>query len=173
MKPFTTMARWLRRRAENLIALLLGTMFVTFLVQILFRYVLNLPLGWTVEYVFVAWLWGILFGYAFVVRGPEIIRLDLVYNLVSTPIRRAMDIIANLACAGIFAWSMPAVFEFVTFMAIEKTAYIQILFDLVFAIYLPFAVAVIARSLAVVWHAIRGTEPHLALPEALPDAGHD
>ena len=87
----TSILGWLHRRAENIAALILGSMFVSFLVQVLFRYVLNVPLGWTVEYVSIAWLWGILFGYAFVTRDSEIIRLDIVYSAVPTPVQRAMD----------------------------------------------------------------------------------
>ena len=35
---------WLGRRAENILALVLASLFVSFLIQIVFRYVLNLPL---------------------------------------------------------------------------------------------------------------------------------
>lgn len=166
----TRVGAWLRRRAENLVALLLLSMFVTFLIQILFRYVLNLPLGWTVEYVAIAWLWGILFGYAFVVRDAEIIRLDLLYNIAPPLVRRAMDVLANLVCAAIFAWTLPKVWEFVSFMAVEKTAYMQVRFDLVFAIYVPFSIAVIVRCLIHTWRSLRGQaapyEPDLAVSPA-------
>jgi len=135
---------------------MLASMFLTFVIQIVFRYVLNLPLGWTVEYVSIAWTWGILFGYAFVIRDSEIIRLDLLYNSVPHGVQRAMDIFTGLICAGIFAWSLPKAFEFVTFMSIEKTAFMQIRFDYVFSIYVPFAVSVIIRSLFSVWSAAVG-----------------
>ena len=98
---------WLRRRAEDVVVLLLGSMFATFLIQIVFRYLLNLPLGWTIEYVTVAWLWGILFGYAFVLRREDIIVFDLLYNSVPDGARRAMAIIANGVCIAIMAWSLP------------------------------------------------------------------
>ncbi len=160
--PLVRIGHWLRRRAEDIVVLLLASMFFSFLVQIVFRYILNLPLGWTVEWVTIAWLWGILFGYAFVVRGTDIIRLDLLYNIVPQPLQRGMDVVANLACAGILAWSLPKTFEFVTFMAVERTSYMLVPFDLVFAIYVPFVVAVIARSLFIVWQAVRGIDPHVA-----------
>lgn len=156
MARLNVIASWLRHRAENIIALMLGSMFFTFLIQIMFRYLLNLPLGWTVEYVALVWLWGILFGYAFVVRDSEVIRLDLLYCSVPKVIQRTMDVATGLVCAGIFAWSLPKAYDFVTFMAIEKTAYMQIRFDLVFAIYIPFSVAIIIRSLVTVWRALRG-----------------
>lgn len=155
METLHALAAWLRRRAENLVALMLASMFLAFLIQIVFRYLLNLPLGWTVEYVAIVWLWGILFGYAFVVRDADVIRLDLVYNAVSPGVRRVMDFATSLACAGIFAWSLPKAYGYVRFMGIEKTAYLQVPFDLVFSIYVPFVVAVIVRSLNTAWRALR------------------
>ena len=41
--------RWLRRRAENVSALLLLAMFLCFILQIAARYLFNRPLGWTDE----------------------------------------------------------------------------------------------------------------------------
>ena len=38
---------WMRRRAENIVAGLLGIMFVAFIIQIVFRYFFNFPIGWT------------------------------------------------------------------------------------------------------------------------------
>ena len=47
---------WLRRRAENVLVALLSIMFVTFIIQIFFRYVLNNPVGWTEEVIVTTWL---------------------------------------------------------------------------------------------------------------------
>lgn len=167
MALLTRIATWLRRRAENIIALLLASMFASFLIQIVFRYLLDLPLGWTVEYVAMSWLWGILFGYAFVVRIDDEIRLDIFYNAFPYPVRRVMDIIGGLFVAGVMIWSMPAAYGYVTFMAIERTAYMRVPFDWVFCIYLPFAVSIICRALYTVYRAIRGAAPrHEPLAES-------
>ena len=60
---------WLHRRAENVAVALIATMFVCFLLQIAFRYLLNQPLGWTEEVTVLCWLWGVL-----VVRGVRRVR---------------------------------------------------------------------------------------------------
>ena len=153
------MLGWLSRRAENFLALVLAVLFASFLIQIVFRYVLNLPLGWTVEMVSICWLWGILFGYAFVVRDGDIIRLDIIYDMFPRGGRRALDVITGLICAGLFAWTLPKAWEYIDFMKLEKTAYIRLRFDYVFAIYVPFTMAVIFRSLRSVWRGLTGTGP--------------
>ena len=56
---------WLYARAENLLAAMLAVMFAVFILQIVFRYLLNLPIGWTHEISVVMWLWMVLFGTAF------------------------------------------------------------------------------------------------------------
>ena len=152
----TATFNWLHRRAQNFIALVLAALFVSFLIQIVFRYLLNLPLGWTVEFVAIAWLWGILFGYAFVLSERDVIRLDIVYALFPDWLRRALDVVTGLLCAGIFLWTLPAVWDYVTFMKIEKTAYMKLRFDWVFSIYIPFAIAVVIRSLMQVWRGVTG-----------------
>ncbi len=173
MSALSNLRVFLARRAEDILALVLASLFVSFLIQIVFRYLLNLPLGWTVEYVSIAWLWGILFGYAFVVREEEVIRLDIVYGAVPVRVQRIMDVFTGLVCAGIFIWTLPNVWDYVTFMAIEKTAYMQIRFDYVFAIYIPFALSVIIRSLLNVWNAVRGTHPKYAAGAASEKHDYD
>ncbi|MDQ0315874.1 TRAP transporter small permease [Amorphus orientalis] len=173
MRTIRAVVDWLGRRAENFLALLLGSLFVSFLIQIAFRYLLNLPLGWTVEWVAIAWLWGILFGYAFVVRESDVIRLDIVYELLPRWARRALDVATGLICAGIFAWTLPHVYEYVTFMSIEKTAYLDIPFDYVFAIYVPFAVAVIVRCLMTVWRGLSGIGPAFNTPTSADTHDYD
>jgi C4-dicarboxylate transporter, DctQ subunit len=146
----------LHRIAEALIVLLLASMFASFLIQIVFRYFLNLPLGWTVEFVTIAWLWGILFGYAFVLRDDEVIRLDIVYLAVPTPAQRAMDFLSSAVVAGILVWSLPQIYNYISFMKIERTAFLKIRFDHLFAIYIPFVLAVVVRSLRTCWRALKG-----------------
>ncbi|SLN66311.1 Tripartite ATP-independent periplasmic transporters, DctQ component [Aquimixticola soesokkakensis] len=173
MDRIKTIAGWLQRRAENILALVLGALFLSFLIQIVFRYLLDLPLGWTVEFVAIAWLFGILFGYAFVVHESDVIRLDIIYAALPSPARRALDVITGLICAGIFLYTLPAVIGFVQFMSIEKTAYMKIPFDWVFAIYIPFALSVIIRSLYTVYIGIRGSGPAFDTPTSAGTHDYD
>lgn len=164
---------WLRRRAENVLALLLLSMFVTFLLQIVFRYLLNLPIGWTVEWVSIAWLWGILFGYGFVVRETDVIHLDVLYDALPRGVRRAFDVITGLTVAVLFAWTLPATWDYVSFMQIERTAYMRWPFDIVFFIYIPFAIAVIVRSLMTTWAGLTGTGPRFHIQDSAESHDYD
>ena len=69
--------------------MLAPSMFVAFIVQIVFRYLLNFPIGWTSELTVIAWLWLVLWGAAFVVKEREEIRFDLLYGAVGARARAA------------------------------------------------------------------------------------
>lgn len=159
MSRLTTVFQRLHQGAEIIAALLLASVFVVFLMQIVFRYALLMPVGWTVEWVTIAWVWVILFGAAFALRDGDLIRLDVVYLAVPPGVRRVFDILSGLICAGILAWTLPACLEYVQFMRIERTAYLRWPFHWVFAIYVPFALAMIARCL---WQVVRAVRPSLA-----------
>lgn len=140
-------ALWLRRRAENVAALLIATVFITFILQIVFRYVLGLPVGWTLEVSTLAWMWAVLWGSAFVVSERDEIRFDILYSVVSPWWRRIFTVLTSLATVIIFSISLPAVIDYVTFMKVERSSYINIRLDYLFSVYIFFAVAAIIRYL--------------------------
>ena len=149
-------AGFARRRAENVLAALLAAMFVAFIIQIAARYVFNAPVGWTTEVSTLAWVWGVLWGAALVVTEEEEIRFDIIYGAVRPGLRRAFDAITGSIVVIVFAWSLPAVFDYVTFMKVERSAYLGIRFDLLFSVYLVFAVGIIIRQSWIVLRSITG-----------------
>ncbi len=162
MKPFIRRsAAWLRSRAENVAAGLLAVMFVAFIVQIVFRYLLNFPVGWTSELSVITWLWLVLWGAAFVVKESEEIRFDLIHGAVGRRARRAFGIITGVSIVILYAASLPATVSYVSFMKVEKTSYLKIRFDYLFSIYLLFAVAIMVRYLWLLSRLLRGKEPEV------------
>lgn len=155
---FHSIGRWLYARAENLLAAMLATMFVVFIIQIVFRYLLNLPIGWTHEISVMMWLWMVLFGTAFVVRDSEEIRFDILYSAAAPRVRRAMVLASSLSLVVLFAISLPAVIDYILFMKVEKTAYLKIRFDYLYSIYGIFAVAMIVRQLYLAYQAVWGRD---------------
>jgi TRAP-type C4-dicarboxylate transport system permease small subunit len=151
-------AVWLRRRAEDLLTAMLAVMFLAFLLQIAFRYLLNFPVGWTSELTVIAWLWGVLWGAAFVVSEREEVRFDLLYGALGARTRRIVGISTGLAIVALYAVSLPATLDYVRFMKVERTAYLKIRFDHLFSIYVFFVVAVIARYVWILSRLFRGQD---------------
>lgn len=153
------MLRWLSHAAEAVAALMLGVMFISFLITILFRYVLNWSSGWASELSAVMWVWLVLWSAAFVLREREEIRFDIIYGAVSARVRRVFTVITAAGVVGLFLLSLPAVWDYVTFMKVQSTSYLHIRYDWLYAIYIIFAVAVILRYLWLALRAVQGHDP--------------
>lgn len=156
--------RWLHARAENLIAAMLAIIFIAFILQILFRYVLNWPTGWSTELTLITWLWLVLFGSAFVVRESEEIRFDLIYGAAGRRTRIVMTLLSGAFLILILSMQLPAALDYVLFMKVEKTAYLKIRFDVLYFIYPIFAAAIIVRYVWLLVVAVRGRAPQAPDP---------
>jgi TRAP-type C4-dicarboxylate transport system permease small subunit len=145
----------LRRWAEHVAAALLAVMFVAFIVQIVFRYAFNFPIGWTSELTVTTWLWVVLWGAAFVLREREEIRFDLIYTAVGRRTRRGFAIVTAVALIALYGLSFPASVDYVAFMKVQYTPYLHIRNDHLYSIFVIFAAAVIARYAWILWQALR------------------
>lgn len=155
---FNRIGSWLYRRAENILAAMLAIMFTAFILQVAFRYLLNLPTGWTNELSAILWVWLVLWGAGFVLREHEEIRFDLLHAAARPQTRRRMLLVSAAALILLYLASLPAAADYVGFMKVEKTAYLKIRFDWLFSIYILFVVAVLVRYLWLSWNALRGRD---------------
>jgi TRAP-type C4-dicarboxylate transport system permease small subunit len=157
--PLRAFAKRAHQFSEAVAALLLAVIFVGFIVQIVFRYAFNFPVGWTSDLAVAAWLWLVLWGAAFVLKDDDEIRIDLLTSAVGRRARIVMAIIGAVALIVLFAMSLPAAYSYVSFMKVERTSYLKIPFNWMFSIYIIFSVAVILRYLWKLSFLLRGREP--------------
>lgn len=151
--------RWLSARADNVAAGLLAAMFLTFLVQILARYVFNHPVGWTLELCLTFWLWLVFWESAFLLRDGDHVRFDLFYQMAGPRLRRTLAMVGALGILVGFLAALPATFDYITFYKIKKSATLRIRLDYVFSVYGAFAVAVVLRYAWRLWKLARGSDP--------------
>jgi len=150
---------WMRRRAENVVAGLLGVMFVAFIIQIVFRYFFNFPIGWTSELSVIAWLYMALLGSAFWLKESDEIRFDLISGRLGPRGRRVVGAAVAVAAVVLFGMALPATVKYVAFMKVESTSYLKIRLDLLYSVYVVFAVALIVRYLWSLVGILRGEAP--------------
>jgi len=150
------LGRWLRKRAENVAVALLSTMFACFIVQIFFRYVLNNPVGWTEEVIVTTWLWTVLWGAAFILGEVEEVRFDILYSNISEKSQRICTVLTGSALVFLYGVSLPASYQYVSFMKVERSAYLHVPINAMYFVYIIFAVACIGRYVWLVYRAIRG-----------------
>ncbi len=150
--------RTLHGLAEAVPAILLAAMFLCFIIQVFMRYVMNSPVGWTVEICVIAWLWILLWGQSVSAEESDEIRFDIVYGSARPEVRRWFRVAFSVVLVGIYAWSLPALWDFVTFMKIQKTSYLDIRFNWVYSIALVFSVVSILRYAWIFWGALSGRD---------------
>jgi TRAP-type C4-dicarboxylate transport system permease small subunit len=154
----TSAARWLKRRANDVAVGLMGLMFISFLLQIAFRYVLNQPLGWTEEVTVLCWVWVVLWCAAFVLSNNDEIRFDIVYTLVPPRVRRLFTAASSIAFVVLLLMSLPASWSYVAFMKREHTAYLHLRLDAMYSIYVIFVLACIVKQARIALRAITGRD---------------
>ncbi len=136
----------LRKFANAIGGLLFLALFVTFIVQIAARFGFNQPLPWTDELAVVLYLWVILWACAFVVPEKEHVMFDLLWNAASPNMRRLMRVIGHSLIGGLALTAIPASWEYVHFMAREKTAVLGLSFEWVFLPFVLLLISLVVRS---------------------------
>lgn len=143
------MSGWLtalRRGAEAAGVALFAAMFATFLLQVFFRYVLNRPLGWTDELTLLLYPWSVFWACAFLVPLRAHVSFDLAYAAAPLRGRRVLAALAAAILAGLFLYALPATLDFVRFMGRSRTPVLGWRYDILFACFPLFLMAVAARA---------------------------
>ena len=164
---------WLHRRAENIAVLMMLVMFGAFIVQIASRYLFNLPVGGANELTIIMWLWIVLWGAAFVLRETDEIRVDIIYGSVGPKARRIMTILASAALLFLYGYSLPAVWDYVTFMKVEVSPALMIRKDYIYSVFVVFVLAICLRCLwtiVVSGMALVVPQTHAVVASALTDS---
>jgi TRAP-type C4-dicarboxylate transport system permease small subunit len=158
--------------ALDIAALMLGALFVVFLIQILSRYVFNAPALWTLEACLTLWLWVVFWGGAFVLQEKDHVRFDVLYVAVGRNLRRVFAMASAVAIGGGMLAALPATWSYITFYQIKRSAVLGIRLDIVFSIYGIFAAMLVIRYF---WRAIlvaRGADPEALDKRDIGDGYH-
>ena len=162
------LARWLLKGAEGVVAAMLAAMFFTFILQIISRYVLDEPFGWTLELCLTLWIWIVFWGNAFVVRHKEQVTFDVIYYSVKPRTRR---VFALIGCASIVIGLGIAIYptwDYIDFMRIKKSAVLRIPMRTIFSIFAVFmAATIVAYAYRFIWIMRHGVPEDKAEESAL------
>ena len=164
-------SKWLTISVEFIAATLLSAMFLTFLLQILTRYVLQYPLGWTLELCLILWVWIVFFGCAFLVKEEDHVSFDIFYLATPRHIRKILSLIACAAIIIAMGFSLLPTLDYIDWMKIRKTTTVRNPFTdtkipmrTIFSIYGIFMITLILRY---TWRFIQITR------KGSPDEDHD
>ncbi|KEA62286.1 Tripartite ATP-independent periplasmic transporter, DctQ component [Marinobacterium lacunae] len=151
--------RWIRTLAEVVSASMLAAMFLTFLLQIFSRYVLQEPFGWTLELCLALWIWIVFFGCAFIVRDREHVSFDILYLAAPARLRKVMALISAAVVAIALLWSLLPTWDWIDFLRIKKSATLKVPMRTLYSIYALFLIVVAARAIWSFIHTLRHGAP--------------
>ena len=164
----TSLFKRISRGAEFVIAAMLAAMFITFLLQIFSRYILQAPLGWTLELILMLWLWIVFVGNAFVVREKDHVTFDIFYLAAPRRVRQILALVSAAAILVGMAWSFLPTLDWIDFLKIKKSAVLKVELRTVFSVYAVFMIAIFFRYGWRIVDVIRNGPPdeeHNILPE--------
>ena len=117
---------WVSRGAEFIAATLLAAMFLTFLIQIFSRYVMQTPFGWTLELCLILWVWLVFLGNAFIVRDRDHVSFDILYLAAPRRVRQVLALISAAAIVVGMIWSFLPTWDYIDWMKMRKTTTVRL-----------------------------------------------
>jgi TRAP-type C4-dicarboxylate transport system permease small subunit len=135
----------LQRGAEIIAAAIFAVLFLTFVVQVGMRFLFDRPLAWSDELIVILYILMVFWGAATLLEEKDHVMLDLVYAALPPGGRRIFALLGAGLTAGLLLVLLPQAFDYVRFMAREKTPVLDVPFSIVFAPFLLFVVLVAGR----------------------------
>ena len=143
-------ATW-TRFSERVSAVLFMAMFLGFMIQIVSRYVFNMPVSWSLELCSIAYVWVVFWSCDILVTERQQIRFDLLYNMFPPKARRVLAIVNTATLGIIFLAALPGVIDYVLFLGRRSSMLLKIRMDLVYSCFAIFMVAVILNAAFRIW----------------------
>ena len=147
---------FLRRIRDVATIVMFVALFLTLLAGVVSRYVMHAPIAWTDELAVILFIWIIFTTSSFSLAYRDHFGFDVVYDMLSARSRRVVSILTAAGLAAVLIYSLPYVWDYISFMWRERTAALQWRYDYVYAIFPVFQVAVV---IALVVRVIRLLSP--------------
>lgn len=122
-------------------------MFVAFILQIFFRYVLRNPLIWAFELTLIGFIWTTMLGACYTRRHNSHVSFSLLYDRVTPEKKRIFRLIGNAFIASAFIIAIYPSYDYIMFMGYRRTPVLRIPFHIIYFPYIIFLILVTGRSL--------------------------
>lgn len=119
-----------------------GILFLTFIYQVIMRFVFNKPLAWSDELIVILYVFSMFWAGAFLLKEKDHVMLDLVYEHLPPQGKRIFSVAYSLSIGGLFLYAVPESYSYVRFMMREDTPVLGIPFGIVYAAFILFLLAI-------------------------------
>jgi TRAP-type C4-dicarboxylate transport system permease small subunit len=144
------------KAAEIACVLGFAALFMTFVVQVFFRYVLNNPLSWTQEVSGILYVWIVCVGAATIVKEREHVAFNLIYESVRPQYRRILALTGTGLFFVVLLLSLYGNYDYIEFTARQKSPTLRLPMTVVFGAFGVFLVLLIINSAIRIYRLMRG-----------------
>lgn len=130
-------------------------MFISFVLQVFFRYVVRSPLTWTYELCTISFLWAGLLGALNALRHDEHVVFGLVYDALGKKGKAISDIIGGVLCIAVLLMLISPTCKYLAQQSSRYPSVIKIPFSVIFAPFLIMILGSIGRFAARIYQAIQ------------------
>lgn len=130
---------------ETLPALLLLTVFFSFLLGVFSRYVLKTSIMWTQEMSLYPYVWLVFLGACYCDRDRSNITFPLVHDIVPEKVREIFHIIGDVIIVAALVLAIPSAIEFYEYYMTRPTAIMKIPLGICYFAFAIFQVLTIIR----------------------------
>jgi TRAP-type C4-dicarboxylate transport system permease small subunit len=124
-----------------------SVMFIVFLLQIFYRYILNHPLTWPYELTLFTFIWTVILGAIFARRMNGHVSFSMLYDSLSEKKKIMSRIIGNIIIVCGLCITLYPSYDYIQFMSFQKSTVLRIPFNVAFSPFLIFLILIICYSL--------------------------
>lgn len=125
-----------------------AVMFLTFILQIVARYVFKYPLTWAYEITVIGFSWSVIFGACYAMRSRSHVKFTLIYDMLTGKKAAVLRLLGNLIILVAFvALFIPSI-EYVKFMDFQSTSVFKIKLSWIFSAFIYFVISMVGYTLS-------------------------
>jgi len=117
-------------------------MFVTFILQVFFRYALKLPLTWTQDIIVLCFVWTVIFGACWTMRNKAHVKFTMVYDRLAPKPAAMCRLAGNAIITLTFLSLVIASWNYSFFVGYQKTAVFRVPYTVMFLPFVYFLVSI-------------------------------
>ncbi|NBK20612.1 MAG: TRAP transporter small permease subunit [Spirochaetia bacterium] len=137
-------------------------LFLTFILQVFFRYVVNHPLTWTQDAIVIGFCWTVILGACYTMRRKGHVQFTMLYEAYSPKAAAWARLAGNLLIIITFILMIIPSVKYAFFLGFQKTPVLRVSYTWIFLPFTYFLVSVIGYTIAPIIEdlkVIRGTLP--------------
>ena len=146
-QPLKKAALWLRDCVEIYIPVIaFCVLFIVFVMQVFFRYILRDPKPWSMEVTSMCYVWVVMLGACYTQRKRSHVTFTLIYDALSVRWKAFTAFLGNLIIAVAFAVAILPTWKYIQFMAVQKSSVLKVGLNYIYFPYIVFLLLILAYT---------------------------